>query len=468
MRKKKNNISRRKFIHQAGIAGLGLTTFSSSLFQFNALKAAALNSSTALAGDYKALVCIFLSGGSDSYNMLIPRDNSSYQDYSTTRSNLAIAQQNIRAINPLAGDGRDYGVNPSMSGVQQLFNSGRLSFISNIGSMVEPVTKQSYQNDSVELPLGLFSHSDQIKHWQTAIPHKRVSDGWGGRLAELLQDTNSNEAISMNISLSGTNVFQHGKNILEFTVDPVNGANGISGYKGQYGFNPARTELIDSMLSYQYEDIYKQTYINTVKQSVDAQEQFQAAIEGVPDISTNFSDNTVSDSFRMIARIIAARETLGFKKQIFFIQYGGWDHHDNLIDNQSGKLSVLSNAMREFADALEEIDMFENVVTATMSEFGRTLTSNGNGSDHAWGGNVMAMGGPVRGQRIFGDYPSLALGHELDLGRGRMIPTLANDLYFAELALWFGVSPSDLPMIFPNIGNFYDVQSGDSPIGFII
>jgi uncharacterized protein (DUF1501 family) len=399
--------------------------------------------------------------------MLLPRDNESYNHYGKSRSNLAIPQNQILSLNSSGMGGQSFGVNPSMSRVRDLFNNGELSFLSNIGSMVEPVSRSAYDSDSVRLPLGLFSHSDQIKHWQTAIPNERASLGWAGRVAELLSDTNFNEDISMNISLTGTNVFQHGKNILEFTIDPVNGANGISGYKNPYTFNTTRTMLIDSMLSYQYDDIYKKTYMNTLKQSVDAQEQFQQAINGVPSFNTSFSDNRVSDSFKMIAKVIAAREVLGFKKQIFFIQYGGWDHHDDLLDNQAGKLSVLSNALGEFSDVLKEIDMDQSVITATMSEFGRTLTSNGNGSDHAWGGNVMVMGGPVSGQQIYGDYPTLELGSELDIGRGRFIPTMANDLYFAELALWFGVSPGDLPLVLPNISNFYDINGGQMPVGFI-
>lgn len=467
MKKFSNKLSRRNFIRQAGIAGFGLTTFSSSLFQFNVLKAAALSNSSMADDDYRAMVCIFLNGGNDSFNMLLPRDNDSYKHYSETRSNLAIPQNEILALNANGTNGAMYGVNPSMTRVQDLFNNGQLAFMTNIGSMVEPVNRQNYDAGSVRLPLGLFSHSDQTKQWQTAIPHERASLGWAGRVAELLNDTNSNDAISMNISLSGSNVFQHGQNILEFTIDPVNGANGVSGYNLTYGLNPARTALIDSMLSYQYDDIYKKTYINTVKQSVDAQEQFQQAINQVPGFNTSFSNNRVSDSFKMIAKVIAAREILGFKKQIFFIQYGGWDHHDNLLENQEGKLGVLSNALGEFAEVLGEINMMDNVVTATMSEFGRTLTSNGNGSDHAWGGNVMAMGGPVKGKQLYGQYPTLELGSNQDIGRGRLIPTLANDLYFAELALWFGVAPSDLSLVLPNIGNFYDINSGQMPIGYL-
>jgi uncharacterized protein (DUF1501 family) len=468
MKKRKHHLPRRKFIKQAALAGFGLTTFSSTLFQFNVLKAAALSNYSLLDDEYKAMVCIFLNGGSDSFNMLMPRDNASYKHYSETRSNLAIPQDQLLSLNTSGANGQAFGVNPAMKSVQNLFNDGKLAFLTNIGSMVEPVTRQNYDADTVNLPLGLFSHSDQTKHWQTAIPHERASLGWAGRIAELLNDTNNNEDISMNISLSGSNILQHGQNILEFTISPSNGASGISGYGLDWGLNSARTELIDSMLSYQYDDLFKKTYVRSVKQSVDAQEQFQSAIDQVPGFNTSFSNNSVSESFEMIAKVIAARETLGFKKQIFFIQYGGWDHHNDLLENQEDKLNVLSNALGEFAEVLEEIGMMENVVTATMSEFGRTLTSNGNGSDHAWGGNVMVMGGAVKGRQLYGEYPNLELGNNLDIGRGRLIPTMPNDLYFAELALWFGVPPSELPLVLPNIGNFYDVNSGQPPLGFAL
>jgi len=220
-------------------------------------------------------------------------------------------------------------------------------------------------------------------------------------------------------------------------------------------------------LEHPYEDVYKKTYVDVIKSSLESQELFQESISDVNEFSTEFSDNSISRSFRMIARIIAARNKLGFKRQIFFVRYGGWDHHDGLIQQQNQKLPVVSSAMSEFAAVLKELGIFDNVVTFTMSEFARTLTSNGNGSDHAWGGNVMAMGGQVKGKQVYGQYPSMDLGNPLDLGRGRLIPTISNDEYFGELAMWFGANSSELPTIFPNIGNFYSVGTANHPIGFL-
>ena len=462
------NKTRRDFIKNLGIAALGTSTLSSVL-KLKSINSAFLNNLSSADDDYKALVCFFKTGGNDSFNMVIPRGNQEYLDYSTTRSNLSIAQDQLLNVQPITDDGKQYGLHPSFTDIQQLFNNKKLSFINNIGSMIVPTTKTEFRNKSVPLPLGLFSHADQIQQWQTASPHLRTPYGWGGSLANLMQSTNTNENVSMNISTSGTNVFQYGKNIVEYSISPFGGSEGIIGYDKdvQNGFDMRRTNAIDQMLDKSYTDIYKETYAKTLLSARDGGIEFQQALDGVQELSVEFSNNYISQSFKTIANTIQARETLGFKRQIFFIEYGGWDHHDNLILGQANKLTIVNNAFNEFAQALEEIGVFDNVTTFSISEFARTLTSNGNGSDHAWGGNVMLMGGSVKGGDFFGNYPSLELGNDLELGGGVLIPTIANDLYFAELALWFGVNPSDLNTIFPNIGNFYDIDSSTKPLGIL-
>ena len=459
-------VSRRRFLSKACLATFGLTTASSSLFRLNTLKAAAKNNLSYLSDDYRALVCLFQAGGSDSHNMVVPTDTSSYSEYAMTRTNLALRQDELLPLNHQNSDGRSYGLNASMAGVQDLFNSGQLAFINNVGTLVQPVDKRSYEDRNVPLPLGLFSHSDQIAQWQTAQPNKRVTHGWGGRLAEMFQAMNTSSDISMNITLSGTNVFQFADKVVEYSVSPSGEGYGIRGYQGERQFDQARTELIDGLLYHDYQDIYKKTYVDVLRNSIDAQQLFNETIENVGEFTTEFGNNQLSRSFQMIAKIIASREVLGFKRQIFFVRLGGWDHHDDLLRRQNGMLGGVSASLAQFASALQEIDAFDHVVTFSMSEFGRTLTSNGDGSDHAWGGNVMAMGGAINGARMYGTYPSLALGNPLEIGRGRIIPTLSNDEYFAELALWFGVAPSDLPTILPNINNFY-TPGGTPPIGFL-
>ena len=467
MGKHKHDHSRRKFLGQS-CAALGYTTLFSSLINLRAMAAAAADNSTTVAsGNYKALVCLMLAGGNDSFNMLMPKGDNEYAEYALTRSNLAIAQNDIRQINPITNDGRIFGVHPGMADMQQLFEMGNLAFACNVGTLIEPSTKTQILDGVVQTPLGLFSHADQIQQWQTGRPHERSTIGWGGRIADLIQSTNTNQNISMNISLQGSNVFQQGNEIIPYAISP-NGSVGLNGYGEQNIFDQLRTDAIDSMLDRDYQDVYKNTYRNTIKSSNNASVEFQAGIDAVNDFTTPHPEsNPLAEQLRMVAKTIAARDTLSFQRQIFFVQLGGWDHHDELLINHTNHLTLVNDAVKYFSDLMDELDTQDCVTTYSLSDFGRTLTSNGNGTDHAWGGNAFMMGGAVNGQEFYGDYPTLALNSDLDLNNGVLVPTTAADMYIAELALWFGVAPSDLSMILPNISNFYDTSSGISPLGFM-
>ncbi len=463
-------ISRRKFFGQASCAAIGVSTLYSSLVNLKALSALAMANSTTLADpDYKALVCLFQSGGNDSFNMLMPRSPSEYSEYAATRSNIAIPLNQMLPIFPDNAAGRLFGIHPSMIRSQQLFNEGKMAFISNVGTLVEPTTKDQYWQGQVNLPLGLYSHSDQGQQWMTGLPNGRSGTGWGGKVADIIGDMNNNPNISMNLSLSGTNIFQTGQNTVEFALDPYKGSSGIYGYgdvEEWNVFDRLRTKAINSMVDYEYQDMFSKTYIDVIKRSRDGHAQFQEAIGSVPELQTTFTDNYLSHAFQMAAYSIAAHEALGMKRQIFFIDYGGWDHHDEVLNAQSGMLYELDTAFGEFSDALTELGLGKQVTTFSLSEFSRTLTSNGNGTDHAWGGNVMVLGEDVLGKKIYGEYPTLALASSLELGSGVMLPQISADEYFAELALWFGINPSDLSTIFPTLTNFYQPGSG-MPIGFL-
>ena len=464
-----NKYNRRRFLGTASCAAIGSTTFFSTLFNLGmANEAAGRSAKNSLnpSNDYKALVCILLAGGNDSFNMLVPTSNTAYNAYSNTRSNQALAQNSLLGLSHLAGGMPSLGVHPSMPEVQSMYNSGRLAFISNVGTLVEPTTKTQFENGGVTLPLGLFSHADQIQQWQTSVPQTRSSSGWGGRMADILQSMNNNQNISMNISLSGRNFFQSGNQSSEYTINPTGtGSIGIEGYNGDDMIDMIRTTAVDNLLEDQYVDIFKKTYADVTRNAQSSHQQFSSAIGGV-NLSTTFSTSRLSQSMQMVAKTIAARNTLDVCRQTFFITFGGWDHHDELLNNQAGMLTVVSKALNEFNNAMNELGMANNVTTFTISDFARTLTSNGNGTDHAWGGNVMVMGGKVNGGRVYGEYPSLALNSSLDVGNGVLIPTLSTDEYFAELAQWYGVSNSDINNIFPNLMNFYSAN-GQPPIGFM-
>jgi uncharacterized protein (DUF1501 family) len=458
--------SRRNFLKVAGLVGAGLSTGGTSLFNLRNLGAAAkLN--TALAGNYKAMVCLYFDGGADSFNMLIPTSNDDYALYTNARSNLALNAADTLPISPINVGGVPYGLHPSLTGMQSMFNNGNLCFLNNIGTLVNPTNKQQFYDEEVPVPLGLFSHSDQTNQWQTAEARERLYKGWAGRISDLLYDTNTNNKISMNISFNGANLFQSSEKNVEYAVDSNNSA-GLTGYEETYGWGIERRAAIDKMLSTSFTDPFKATYVNSFKTSLDASLEFHKAIDEVPEFATGFdNDSSLSRDFKMVAKIIAAREKLGFTRQIFFINFGGWDNHDELLNEQMYLFNKVDKALTEFNEVLKEIGMHDDVVTFSMSEFARTLSSNGNGTDHAWGGNVFAMGGPVNGNRFFGQYPSLILDGDLDVGGGVLIPTTPNDLYFAELALWFGVPKSELATVLPNLNNFYSSSSTDAPLGFL-
>ena len=425
--------------------------------------------------DYKALVCILLAGGNDSYNMLVPRGASEYAEYAATRSDLALAQNSLLAINPLTSQGKTFGVHPSMGGVRNLFENEKLAFVANVGTLIEPIANSTeYFSGQKQRPLGLYSHSDQIQQWQTSIPQSREAIGWGGRMADLVKTMNTNQGISMNISLSGRNVFQSGNTVLEYSIS--NQGNGVQGitpvvptWNSESGFlQRLQMGAIKDLSSQIYSNIFQDTFGELTNQAVDSFEEFENAISAVQ-LNTAFSATSLSSNLKMIARVIAAREALGMSRQTFFVSYGGWDHHDEVLNNQLYMLGVVSNAINEFQNALAEIGDQEKDTLFTISDFARTLTSNGNGSDHAWGGHSIVAGGAVNGKDIYGTYPDLYLtGNPLVVSnRGNLIPTTSADEFFAEMALWFGVSPNDLSLVLPNIGNFYNVNGGTPPLGFL-
>lgn len=477
--KHRHHINRRQFLGQASCAAIGATTFFSSILNLKAIGASSiLNSSVASAGDYRAIVCLLNSGGMDSFNMLIPRDQEFYKTYASTRSNIAIPLQNITALSGTTVDGRSFGLHPSFPNLTTLYNEGKLAFISNVGTLVQPISRQQFWDGNVPIPLGLYSHADQVMQWQTGLPDKRDSIGWGGKISDLLMSANENDVLSMNMTLSGTNIYQTANNTTAYAIQPKLGAVTIQDYNEDWVLNKMKKQAIDKMLNKSYDNIFKHQYTSTIKQGVDGASIINAAIDAHPELDQFFTPYpdidegriaNLSDSFKMVAKVIADNETTKMSRQIFFIDYSGWDHHDDLLDLQMNQFSELDNAVFEFQRAMESLGMADQVTVFSMSEFGRTLTSNGNGTDHAWGGNVFVSGGAVSGGKIYGTFPDLTLGlnNPLELGGGVLIPTTSVDTYFAEIALWFGVPKSELVTLFPKLGYFYDTSSTENPIGFL-
>ncbi len=481
---RKSNISRRQFLGQASCAAIGSTAFLSSVLNLGMINTAAARPHILSNGnDYKAMVCILLAGGSDSFNMLVPTSSSDYADYSAVRGDLALsyvagdpAQSEVLELNGTDALGRSYGVHQGMSEVRDLYNNGNLAFLSNIGTLVEPITDvDDLYGTGKQVPLGLYSHADQIMQWQTSVPQNRSAVGVGGRMADMLKDMCGIDAVSMNISLDGKNRFQAGNSVIEFSIpnsatpDNLGFEAPPSWWPSQGYLSQVRDQAVNSLVEDVYSNVFQSTYGSLTRQTVESIDLFKSALARKPDIPVTFSDNRLSQDLKMIADVISVNQHLGNKRQIFFTTFGGWDHHDEVLGNQNRMLPILSNAMNEFNAAMTNLGLQDEVVTFTISDFARTLTSNGNGSDHAWGGNSMIMGGAIDGGKIYGNYPILNLNDSLNIDeRGRFIPTTSVDEFYAELALWFGASPNDLSYILPNIGNFYSYSPSNPPIGFFL
>ncbi len=468
--------NRREFLTQLGLgcAHVGAVTLLNGITNMGLLNAAAsANKSwvttSANNGDYKALVCILLSGGNDSFNMIIPRNQDSYNDYAAVRTNLSIPQADLLPINPINPDGREYGLHPSMSNIQNLFETGKLSFLANVGALVRPTTLNDY-NTGLNLPVGLYSHSDQRQHWQTSVPDDRSAVGWGGRLADLLQSNNTNQEFSMSLSLDGLNLFQRGNNILPYTASTKNnGAALLNGATNTNFYETLKRETIDDIFELTYSNALEQAYAGVITESKANSFEFDAAIAAGTPVTTVFDEtDNFQKQLKMAARIMAARNVLNVSNQTFFIQLGGFDAHDNNLEEHASLLQRLDNGIQNFQLALEELGLENNVTTFSISDFGRKLVSNGDGSDHAWGGHAFVLGGQVAGKQIIGEFPELYLGNPLDTGGGRIIPTTSTDEFFAELAIWFGASDSDLSYILPNLPNFWVPGQGSAPLGFMV
>ena len=489
-------INRRRFLAEASCGAMSATTLINSMVNLGAINGATTGNSAnfGVGSDYKALVCLLLQGGCDTFNVLIPMGmdasaggDNGYLKYSETRSDLAIPLNQVLPLNPLSTTSNGltsrydaYGLHPGMPEIQNLFNTGACSFISNIGTLVEPLADYNdYYGGVKKLPLGVYSHSDQVMQWQSSVPQSRDALGFGGRVADLLHAQNDFDAISMNISLAGSNTFQTGHQVVEYAVsDNLSPDNvGFESIKPWWYSNTGfltqtRNNAIDNLVSQTYANLLKQQYSSLTKTSIESFELFKEALKKVPSFTTVFPNTGLADDLFAIAKLISVQAELGAKRQIFFVQYGGWDNHDDLIQAQAQRLPVVSQALNAFYNATVELGIQDKVTTFTISDFARTATSNGQGSDHAWGGNHIVMGGAVDGQRIFGGYPSMDINNPAESPlnvsfRGNFIPSISTDQFYAELALWYGVSVNDLCYVLPNLGNFYSYSNGVYPIGFM-
>lgn len=402
--------------------------------------------------DYKALVCVFMFGGNDSFNMLVPTSTAEYNAYAASRQNLAVDQSVLLPINPLTADGASYGLHPSMGAMQSLFESGDAAFVSNIGPLVEPTTKAQFQAKSVALPPQLFSHNDQQDQWHTLRGAAPSSTGWAGRVADVLQTGITNQTLPTNMSLFGNSLFQSANDSIAYVMGP-GGPVPFTGF-GDSGLLLAQRQAFENVIDASYNSIYERAFAEIQQRAVANADTVASSIASAPTLATQFPQSSLGTQLQTAARLIAVRDTLQMERQIIFVATGGFDSHDNQNEDQPGLLQNVSDCMAAFHAATVELGVASDVTAFTQSDFARTLTSNGDGTDHAWGGVQMVTGGAVNGREIYGSYPSLALNSEVDIGGGRLIPTTSADQYAATLARWFGVSTNELSSVAPNLGNF--------------
>lgn len=446
------DLARRAFLRRAALTGVAGAAAPWALNLSLIGEAAAASNPS----DYKALVCVFLYGGNDQGNTLVPVDSANYAKYATIRSSLAYAQGELTAttLTPQTAlpDGMQLALSPSLAALKPLWDQGKLAAQLNVGPLIQPTTLAQYSARSVPLPPKLFSHNDQVSIWQSDLPEGARS-GWGGRIGDLMLSGNGGSVFSC-ISVTGNSVYLSGQQAVQYQMGS-NGAVAINGIARSLFSSATAQSALRSLITAQSSHLFEAEYSKVTKRSIDAEAQVTAALAGLPELATPFDANSsLGNQLKMVARMIAARASFGVSRQVFLVSLGGFDLHDNLTDNHPGLLSQVAGGLSAFYAAMQELGVANQVTAFTASDFGRTLSINGDGSDHGWGGHHFVLGGAVKGQRYFGTAPAVAVNGPDDVGQGRLLPSTSVDQFAATLATWLGVSASDLPLVVPNIGNF--------------
>ena len=464
------HFSRRRFLgSMLTLAGTGAAPFALNL-------AAMGNAAAQSAGDYKAMVCLFLNGGNDAFNTVLATDSASWNEYLRVRNTGGSDSIHLPGTGETGGvlpivpataqAGRSFALHPGLGPLKELFDGGRAAVVANVGTLIAPTTLAQYKAKSVALPPKLFSHNDQQSTWQSGQP-EGASVGWGGRLGDLAVAGNAN-AMFTTISAAGNTVFLSGQQVRQFQVGQA-GAVPIRGISANLFGTAAGTSALQAILADAGNDLIEQEQKSAVQRAISSQSILSGAMlaagpTGVPNPTSYINPatgvaatNPLAVQLQTVARIIGGRSALGAKRQVFYVTLGGFDTHDRQKIQQADLMARLAHALAYFDTilaALQGTDLRRQVTTFTASDFGRTFTSNGDGTDHGWGAHHFVVGGAVRGRDIYGAFPASGLGHALDVGSGSLLPTISVDQYGATLAKWFGVPDSQLGEVFPNLANF--------------
>lgn len=440
---------RRRFLTAAGAAaaaGLGLGTL------------AHLSAVAQSAPDYKALVCLFMFGGNDGNNLLVPLDNASHAQYQRIRPNLALARDALLPIAPSNAGGRPFGLHPALGGLQRLFTQGHAAMLANVGPLLVPTTKAELEARRIAVPDNLYSHSDQQAQWQSGAVDGAARSGWGGRLVERLLASDARNRGYGLLSMAGGNLWENGDVSLQpYKVSP-SGRFGFDFYAP--GSSEALSVAIAETLAERRDHLLEQAWNDVVGRSIENQRVLTRALEG-NSLTTDFPGTGLGRQLQMVARLISARANLGLTRQCFFCSIGGFDTHgDDQLQRQNELFAEIGTAVEAFHAATVELGVANQVTLFSASDFGRTLASNGAGSDHGWGNHHFVVGGAVKGGQIVGRFPELVIDGPDDVGQGVWIPGIAVDQLGATLGRWFGAGTA-LGEVFPRLGHF------DADLGFM-
>jgi uncharacterized protein (DUF1501 family) len=450
-------IPRRAFLRQLGaLSALGLAS-RLDLIRF------AAEASAQTQPDYKALVCVFLFGGNDGNNTVIPLDAAGYGQYAAIRpatSGINLSQASLLPIQPI-DSASPFGLHPSLTDLQMLFNQNRMAILANVGTLLQPTTQAQYAAGL--RPLSLYSHADQQAQWQSAVSSAASGTGWGGRIADKVAPMNAASGFPVVTSLDGAVLFTSGASAIPLSI-PVTGSFALSGYSGSTAA-AARMNAVQQLLAQASGNALVDGASDIGAQALDLSATVNPILANanstIAPLFTNLNTSTANQLYQ-VAKLIEARAATGAARQIFFVQLGSFDTHGDQLNRQQNLFEELSPALKAFYDATVALGVASQVTTFTLSDFGRTLQpASGGGTDHAWGSHHFIIGGAVQGGKIYGRYPQLALGGPDDAEKeGRWLPSCSVDQYGATLARWFGVATTDLDSVFSNLGSFSTTDLG--------
>lgn len=445
-------LSRREFVKRASAL-----TFAGAGAPF-ALNLAAIGAAAAQgAPEYRAIVCLFFFGGNDHTNTIIPYDPAEHTQYVNARTSIAFARDALTptATAPVASQGgRPFAFHPALTSFKSLYDLGKLAVVANVGPLIVPTTRTQYRNGSVPLPPKLFSHNDQQSVWQANTPvGEGARLGWGGRVGDLLAAQNGLTLFTC-ISASGNAVFLSGQEVLQYQVGS-SGSTAFNALSGNLYSSPTAGVAYRRVITRTSGHLFENQLGQVVSRSITANALLSANLPPASSFTVPIpANNNLASQLSVVARMISARGGLGTNRQVFFVSAGGFDNHDFLINDHNLRMQTVNAAVNAFYQWLQQMQMENNVTLFTASDFGRTLTSNGDGSDHGWGAHHFVVGGAVQGGNIYGTFPQVAFNTNEDIGQGNLLPTTSVDQYAATLARWFGVADSRMPEVLPNIVNF--------------